>query len=189
MTNKEIIETLKSFKELDGKTIAPKYIALKRKNKKFCDNHIKFTSLGKGYERTFCKRFCAIKQYNKDMGVSNSFQLHNIKENQKKYIYLCDNIDNINIEVNNRSIIKPKEIDLVINNKVAIEIQGDYWHANPEKYNENEYIREKSVKDIWNNDKLKKDLITNLGYEYITIFENDFNKNKNEFLKKVLKCL
>lgn len=35
---------------------------------------------------------------------------------------------NIHIESNNRTIIKPQEIDIICNNKLGIEINGVYWH-------------------------------------------------------------
>lgn len=66
--------------------------------------------------------------------------------------------------------------DFVITNlKIAIEYNGDYYHANPNKYNESFYNKHLKLeaKDIWIKDKIKNDYITNLGYDILIIWESD----------------
>ena len=75
----------------------------------------------------------------------------------------------------------------------VIEFNGDYWHANPTKYNSNsEIIYPNNIKklasDIWEEDAYKLDLIkTHLDIkDILVVWESDFRKFKNE---TIIKCL
>ena len=74
-------------------------------------------------------------------------------------------------------------IDFVIDDiKLAIEFNGDYWHANPKLYKENDIIKRPGgktlkVSDIWNWDKFRKEFLELNGYKLITIWEGDYRKN------------
>ena len=47
---------------------------------------------------------------------------------------------------NDRSIIHPYELDIYLPDlRLAIEYNGDYWHANPEFYSEDEIINIKGT--------------------------------------------
>ena len=65
--------------------------------------------------------------------------------------------------------------------KILIECNGDYWHCNPTKYSSDYYhnLRKMYAKDIWEYDAQKKIAANNFGYEVLTIWESDFNSNKN----------
>jgi len=64
-----------------------------------------------------------------------------------------------NTEMNNRSIISPKELDIVIESKkIAIECNGDYWHSD-------ETIRKYKNMSAKNFHTLKKDLAKDAGYD------------------------
>lgn len=71
--------------------------------------------------------------------------------------------------------------DIIIDDlKVVIEINGDYWHGNPEKYKANDLICKWGgnvlVKDIWEKDKQRKEQIESFGYNVITLWESFINK-------------
>lgn len=62
--------------------------------------------------------------------------------------------------------------------KVIIEINGDYVHANPNIYNEDDIIRIRngvhySAKAKWEKDEARVKYLENLGYTVITIWETD----------------
>lgn len=69
-------------------------------------------------------------------------------------------------------------IDFVVENKIAIEVQGDYWHGNPAIYNEknlNELQRNMRQRDIE-----KKELMeTKYNYKVVYLWENDLIYNRN----------
>ena len=54
-----------------------------------------------------------------------------------------------------------------------LEVNGDYWHANPNKYKENDTFKfpknELKAKDIWEMDTYKKEIAESNGYKVIYI--------------------
>lgn len=68
----------------------------------------------------------------------------------------------------------------ILNTNCILEINGDYWHANPKIYDENELISypgiKKYAKDVWAADKYKKELAESYGYKVYYIWEHDMNK-------------
>ena len=80
---------------------------------------------------------------------------------------------NANIECNNRILINPYELDIVIPDKeLAIEYNGLYWHS--------EVYRDK------NYHKMKTELAEQQGYQLIHIFEDEWLE-KQELVKRMLK--
>jgi G:T-mismatch repair DNA endonuclease (very short patch repair protein) len=75
--------------------------------------------------------------------------------------------------------------------KICIEFNGDYWHANPQKYNENDVItfskdKVRLAKDIWADDYSKLSLIeSERGYKTIVVWECDYKKDKEAVIKKL----
>lgn len=74
---------------------------------------------------------------------------------------------------------------------IIIEINGDYWHANPYIYKPNDIIHycfgDKKAKEIWEKDKKKKELAENKGYKIIYIWEMELKQLKTN--KQILECL
>ena len=84
---------------------------------------------------------------------------------------------------------KYKFFDIQIG-KILIEINGDYWHANPNKYSENTiFTFPKSIctaKDIWNADKFKINIAEKQGYKVICLWESFLKKvDDNELLQYI----
>ena len=72
-----------------------------------------------------------------------------------------------------------------------IEFNGDFWHCNPNIYNEDFYnkVKQKYAKDIWEYDKIKINLCHNYNLKTLTIWESEYNENKEETLQKCIKFL
>lgn len=76
---------------------------------------------------------------------------------------------------------------LLKNTNVIIEVQDDFWHANPNKYKENDIIHfpgNKSylAKELWKKDLQKIHYAESQNYKVIQIWESDIReqeKNKN----------
>lgn len=107
-----------------------------------------------------------------DISYESEFHIRRTDDNKKHYFY-----------------------DFKIGN-VIIELNGDFWHANPSKYSPSDEVQfrfsKTSVKsilaeDIWQHDKLKCDTAINSGFDYIVIWEYDFINNKDAIIEKVLK--
>jgi len=83
------------------------------------------------------------------------------------------------------------EYDIKINNSnKLIEVNGDYYHANPIKYKENDILiffgKEVSVKNIWNKDKCKIDFAKKCKYSILVIWEYDISNNIEKVKKELL---
>lgn len=76
----------------------------------------------------------------------------------------------------------------VMNKRKIIEFNGDYWHANPTIY-ANNWINPTNnmiAESIWKKDKYKNDLITQMGYSVLVIWENEYVTDKDEVIKRCL---
>ena len=73
--------------------------------------------------------------------------------------------------------------------KKIIEFNGDYWHGNPNLYNENDKIINQLVKERWEYDTRKIDLAKSKGYDVLVIWEYDYNNHPNLTFKKCIKFL
>ena len=76
-------------------------------------------------------------------------------------------------------------------NKRVIEFNGDFWHCNPIKYNEDHdhKIMKITAKEIWYKDKLKNDWISNRGFEVLIIWESDYRNNPQQTLDKCIEFI
>ena len=76
---------------------------------------------------------------------------------------------------------------------LVIAFLGDYWHANPKRYNSDETIihHQKSicVKDIWKYDKQRKRNICKVlnNPVYIEVWESDWKENQYKVMEEILK--
>jgi G:T-mismatch repair DNA endonuclease (very short patch repair protein) len=67
--------------------------------------------------------------------------------------------------------------------KYIIEVQGDFWHANPELYKADDLIMGKIIaRDLWIKDERKKKKANENGYTLIPIWENEITKKTDEEL-------
>lgn len=98
----------------------------------------------------------------------------------------CQILNNLNISFTRQFHIKghnhPYDFHLV-DTKIIIEINGDYWHANPKFYNENDILvypgKKVLAKEIWNKDKKLIKIAEENNYKVITIWEDEI-KNKTD---------
>lgn len=72
--------------------------------------------------------------------------------------------------------------DFLINNIIVIEVQGDYWHGNPNRYNTFDKIQEKNI--MRDNRKFK--YLSSNGYDVLYLWEYDL-KNNIEYCKNLIK--
>lgn len=86
-------------------------------------------------------------------------------------------------------LFSPKVDILIKNQKIIIEIYGDYWHANPKKYSKDFIVArwggKKRAEEIWHYDKIRINHLKSFGYKIIILWESDI-KNKFEKIKRQL---
>lgn len=119
-----------------------------------------------------------------DKEICKFYRTYFASKNHEKIIY----IDEIN---------KCYLLDYYIEEiKTCIEFNGDYYHANPKKYNPDfefpEFSKDVTLKakDLWEKDKIKKEhLKKSHRIKTIVVWESDYYKNKDneDFYKKIIK--
>ena len=74
-----------------------------------------------------------------------------------------------------------------------IEFNGDIYHWNPLLYEEtdkpNPYHKDKTCKELWENDEKKKVKANENGFEEFVVWEKDYRNNPEETINKCLKFL
>ena len=80
--------------------------------------------------------------------------------------------------------------DAFIKPNICLYTDGDYWHGNPKFYNSEDIVAiNQKAKDCWIKDEYITKTLKKLGYKVLRIWESDFYKNKQKFLKKILKTI
>ena len=76
---------------------------------------------------------------------------------------------------------------LITGSKILLEVNGDFWHANPKLYNAEHILKfvqgSLTAKDIWDRDKQKLDLALTHHYQTIVLWEDDIRAKSEEELK------
>lgn len=72
--------------------------------------------------------------------------------------------------------------DIFIEPNICIEIDGDFWHANPKKYTAEQLIKTRNNKkliayEVWQHDLMIDTKLTQLGYKIIRIWESEIKSN------------
>lgn len=138
--------------------------------------------------------------YNKKKGV----WWHKLNDEQKSY-YLQQRIQNtskletkiseililLGIPFTTQKFINKISYDFLISNtKILIEVQGDFWHGNPEIYKENDILHHPMnhilTKDQWKKDEEKRINAEKYGYKVIYIWEKEMAKKSNTELIELL---
>lgn len=94
-----------------------------------------------------------------------------------------------NIDFESQFKINSKPFDFFIKkHNLLVEFNGDYFHANPEKYDANYLNKKKKMFawELWKLDEIKKQEAIDSGYNFLTIWESDYKKDKNGSINKIL---
>lgn len=86
---------------------------------------------------------------------------------------------------NHNNVIK---VDFKYKNNI-IEFNGDYWHANPEIYKEDDFINGKTAEETWKKDDLRYEFLKSAGYNVLVVWENEWKKDKDSIINKCKKFL
>lgn len=93
-------------------------------------------------------------------------------------------------EIEYEYVISRYSFDCKYKNKL-IEINGDYFHCNPQLYEKDFYnkLSKKFAWQIWEKDKRKIQIAIQKGYSVLTVWEKDYNTNKDLVIKKCIDFL
>ena len=77
--------------------------------------------------------------------------------------------------------------------KFIIEFNGDVFHGNPQLFNEsdcpNPYDKTLTAKQMWLNDKEKKDLAESKGFDVMVIWERDYRNDPETTVNNIIKTI
>lgn len=96
---------------------------------------------------------------------------------------------NINVDVRGNVPIQDYIVDVILDKRV-IEFYGDFWHANPKMYHEDDTLKgfcsvSREVKSIWKNDENRVAKLKEMGYDVLVIWEHDWHHNKENCIQRV----
>lgn len=177
-------------------------------NTEFVKEKIKKTNIERyGFEHNFSRNHPSRKKWQerllREEGIVNVFQRPDVK--RKSLISLMNSSSNsqthktkssihirtmtilneLGIPFKDEKIISDgtllKYYDIhILGTKKLIEVNGDYWHANPAVYKKDDLLNwpggRVRAETIWNNDKIKKELAEKYGYDILYIWESDFSE-------------
>ena len=120
---------------------------------------------------------------------SFSTQAKNGFYNSKLELRVCNALEELNISYTRQFHLKnykhPYDFHLC-DTKIIIEVNGDFWHANPLIYEENDVVNlpeiKRKAKEIWERDKKHIEKAESMGYKVVLIWENDIKKLNDEEL-------
>jgi hypothetical protein len=102
-----------------------------------------------------------------------------------------DTLNNLNVTNKYNKILHQQyQYDFLINDNILLEVQGDYWHANPLIYDvENNNPTKKPLNERQkfkiNQDKLKNEFAIKYGYKIFYIWETEINNKDFSVLDKI----
>jgi len=108
------------------------------------------------------------------------------RELRKEFIILLPNrnVRKSTIRIENRWFYP----DIRIDKDIIIEFYGDYWHANPQTYKNNDIVHHKLIaKQIWDNDKERIKILKDNGFNVFIVWQNEYQNNKNKVIKNIIK--
>lgn len=90
-----------------------------------------------------------------------------------------------NISFQSQVWIDRKSYDIKLSKtKIVIEVQGDFWHANPYRYNAEDILCHPgghiTANELWQKDEAKRKLAEKYGYKVFYLWESFINKSTDE---------
>lgn len=130
-------------------------------------------------------------------GISNAFILAKRRNKTRPQILLFETAKELRPDLCfeiEKNISRPgdKEIfgDVVsFCGRLVLELNGDYWHCNPDKYEKDffHHVKKLTASQIWQQDKKREETIASYGYRLFTIWESELkSKNWKEKLNRWL---
>ena len=102
---------------------------------------------------------------------------------EKRIIKICK--DN-NINHLTQMWIERYRYDLTFG-KIILEINGDYWHANPTIYKSTDKMYSNMIaKEIWNKDLNKRNTAESNGYKIFYLWESEIKNMSDESIKNYI---
>jgi len=100
---------------------------------------------------------------------------------------ICTILKSLDVSFRTQVSVDKYNVDFLINDKYIIEVYGDFWHCNPQKYPAEYYNRgkKKTAAEIWQRDQCRKEKFEALGYKFLSLWESEINANYTSLCKKI----
>lgn len=111
--------------------------------------------------------------------------------NSKIQIITNNILDNNNISYEREYFIEYYSVDNYLTEyNLMIEVMGNYWHANPIRYNSNKYLLNQKQKGWISNDKRKMSYVLNhYGIKILYLWETELDKSQELCEKLILEYI
>lgn len=72
--------------------------------------------------------------------------------------------------------------------KIVVEFNGDFWHCNPRIWKADQYNKaiRMTAGEKWSKDIARKKVLQGLGYSVLTVWENDWKRDKQKCLDAII---
>lgn len=110
-------------------------------------------------------------------GSSLEIKMQNIL-NELKLIYVSQpKLENKEYKVESESVIRHSYLrpDFIINERLILEVNGDYWHGWNSRIEDMDMVQQQRVKDDWD----KYNFYRKYNYSYIVVWEHELNNKEN----------
>jgi len=109
--------------------------------------------------------------------IASKMRLGN-KQTSKLETRFAQTLSRLRVSYQPHAIVCEKNFDFKINKtNILVEINGDFWHANPNKYNKTDLLDMPGGKikagDLWEKDKNKTKLAEACGHKVLVLWENE----------------
>ena len=181
----------KSIKEKKKNTFIKKYGVENPFQSEEIKKKIKKTNLEKYGVENPSYSIDIVEKINKTKYERYGNDMFKFSTTEKDLLTYIHEIYNGEIIENDRTTIGC-EIDIYLpEQKLGIEFNGDYWHMNPNIYNENDVnpSNKMTAKQIWKRDHKKIDLAKTNGITLVVIWESEWLRNNNatkDYIKTLL---
>lgn len=100
---------------------------------------------------------------------------------------ICNILKSLDVSFVAQASVDKYNVDFLIDNKYIIEVYGDFWHCNPQKYSADYYNRgkKKTAAEIWQRDQCRKEKFEALGYKFMSLWESEINSSHKVLSKKI----
>ena len=81
--------------------------------------------------------------------------------------------------------------DFIFGDHILLEVNGDYWHANPKIYKASDImINGQTAQDIWNRDAKFRNCLTGTKFTIVYLWESDMNEmTDRDIINWIQECI
>jgi len=92
---------------------------------------------------------------------------------------VMSSLSRLHINFTPHFVLQGRNFDFRVFDRTLIEVNGDFWHANPKKYKADDIINLPAnpvkASELWEKDRKKEEIAKKNGYKVITIWESDIS--------------